>query len=318
MSFLTDFFNNFKNRFTHKNTLPPPGSIKVNTFSDVQEEEENFVNSAIDELPSALSVHTNIAAKQSMEMSFLLDMAYIAATADDGFYLPRPYKIHHSGKDAKFYEEKYNADVAFTDEYFKTTIETNNKLDAHSKPRMKLLEEIRTIYPDFFHDMNEKIPEEDYTFYRKNKAQLKKCLSASEVAYSDKKFSKDLLLTYRDNLAKLIDSLDFSKACRIEDSFVIDEFNIFFQKLSELSPEEQLEFSNRQITIKEGETMSTLDFALKLQHDRESRIEKYSTIESLYNKLENQSKLKLNIREINDENTNHIRPYDLVNDDEIR
>lgn len=318
MSFLTDFFSNIRNKFTNKNTLPPPGSIKINAFSGVQEEEEALVFNSINDLPTPSSIHTNIAAKQSMELSFLLDMAYVAATADNAFYLPHPYKVHHSGKNAKIFEEKFKADVAFTDEYFKTTVETSNKLDAHSKPRMKLLDEIRTVYPTFLHDMDEKIPEEDFKFYRKNKAQLKKYISASETAYSDEKYSQDILLTYRDNLAKLIDSLDFSKACRIEDSFVIDEFNTFFKKLSELTPEEQLEFSNREITIKEEETMSVLDFALKLQHDREARIDKYSTIENLYSKLENQSKLKLNIREIQDENTNHIHPQDLINDDEIR
>lgn len=320
MGFLTNFFSNIKNKFTNKKNLPAPGAININVFSDAQKEEDELVNSFVNASPTPHSIHTNIATKQSMELSYLLDMAYVAATADDSFYLPHPYIVHHSGKNAQMYEEIYNKNLEFTNEYFQKNIETSRKLDMHSKPRFSLLDDIRTVYPDFFHSMDKKISQDDYVLYRKNKTELRKCLSCSSVSYSEEKLSEEVLLSYKDNLAKLIDSLDFSRACQIEDTFVLSELEMFFQKLSELSVEEQRDFASKEITIKEGQTVNILDFVSKMQNERISRLEKYSTIENLYNKLENQSKLKLKIKEVNNENTEHIHTQELHNnyDDEIR
>lgn len=318
MGFLTNFFDNIKNKFTNKKTLPAPGTINV--FSEVQKEEDELINTLTDATPTPNSIHRNISTKQSMELSYLFDMAYVAATADNSFYLPHPYIVHHSGKYSQMYEERYNKNIEFTNNYFQKNIETSRKLDIHSKPRMTLIDNIRNVYPDFFHNMDKKISQDDYVLYRKNKTELRKCLSCSSVSYSEGKLSEEVLLSYKDNLAKLIDSLDFSRACQIEDTFVLSELEMFFQKLSELSVEEQRNFASKEITVKEGQTINILDFASKIQNERLSRLEKYSTIENLYNKLENQSKLKLKIKEVNDENTEHIHTQELSNyyDDEIR
>lgn len=323
MGFLNDFINNIKNKFAPQKTLPEPYNNKINVFSDVQQQEDLFLEHFEDlyESQNSTSIHSNIATRQSAEFSFLLDMAYVAATADYAFYIPHPYKVHHYGKDAQKFQEKYAADLAFFDEYLKKTIKVSKKLDTHSKSRLELVDEIKKVYPDFCMHMDEKISPEDYAFYRQNKVKLKKAVSAKNP-YSDEISLEDQLLEYQDNLAQTIDTIDFSRACEIEDRFVLSELNTFFEKYDELSPEEQAEISKKRITIKTNgknkNKIRVLNFAHQLKDEREARIEKYHTIEELYSKLENQSKLRLNIKSVLGEDVKHIDPQDLSSEDDAR
>ena len=70
-------------------------------------------------------------------------MAYVAATADNSFYLPKPYKISHAGKNRKIFEEKFNSDIVFTSEYYKKNIKVSKKLDNYVKPRKEFFEGIQ-------------------------------------------------------------------------------------------------------------------------------------------------------------------------------
>ncbi len=316
MNFLNNLFNNIKNKFNRKKELPASIPVKNAVPSVAQEEDKFFEHSEnIYETPSLFSIHSNIVINQSRELSLLLDMAYVAATADNSFYLPRPYKIYTQRTNK--YEDKYNADISFVDEYLKKHIKVSKKLDTHSQSRQELYDKIKTIYPDFCHDMDEKISPEDYEFYKKNKIQLKKCL-AQKNEYSNEISSHDQLLQYQDNLAKLIDTLDFSKACKIEDSFVLSELKIFFEKYSELSPEEQTNFSRQKIKMKNGNKISVLSFAEKLKKEREERIEQYSKIEDLYTKLGKQSSIRLTIKPLQDEEMGYIPPKTLHSEDDSR
>lgn len=323
MSFLSDFFNNIKNKLTNKKTLPEPQSIRINTFDSVDQMEVDAIEGpkSIYENPTPFAIHSNVTSKQSSELIYLLDMAYVAATADNSFYLPHPYKIHHSGKSAQKYEEQFIADTKFSDEYLKRTVKLSKKLDVHSKSRLDLYDSIRTIYPDFCINMQKKISPEDYAFYRQNKTSLKKCLS-SRNTYSDEIPLQEQLLEYQDNLAKLVDSLDFSKACKIEDSFVVAELNTFLEKFASLPLEEQSEFAKKKITIKQFDgkknKISVLTFAHQLKEEREARIEKYHSIEELYTKLNNQPNLKLTIAPLKDANVENINPKDLKTEDDAR
>lgn len=316
MSTFNNFFNSIKNTVTHKKNVPINSNITINTSSESQEESANML-SQINDVPTPSSIHTNVTSKQSIELSFLFDMAYVAATADNLFYLPHPYKIHRSGKNAQKYADKYDSDLSYTDTYFKNELEAYKKLALHSESRMNLFNEIRKIYPSFCHNIEEKISEEDFEFYQKNKTNLKRCLYCSNP-YSYEKSSEDVLFEYRDKLSKVIDTLDFSRACKIEDSFVLSELNIFLKKLSELSPEQQQEFSSKEIKLRNNETINSLDFVAKLQSERIDRIEKYSVIENLYNKIQKQSYLRLSLRRKKDKNVNLVNPKDLYTDNEIR
>jgi hypothetical protein len=281
--------DNFKSVFNNKNKkeFHEPSNISSSEFYN----QTVHIPESIYENPTPSSIAHNITSKQTFALSYLLDMAYVAATADNSFYLPKPYKVAHAGKFAKIFEEKFNSDIAFTNEYYKKNIKVSRKLDNYIKPRKELFEIIQTVYPGFCHNMENKISHKDYEFYRKNKTSLKKCLHYKET-YSDTVSSKDVLLGYQDNLANIIDTLDFSKACKIEDSFVASELITFFDKFSELSDEDKKTIMKHKIKLNNG-TIKTLDFAKKLLDERNNRIAKYSSIENLYKKIDEKTHIQL-------------------------
>lgn len=266
-----------------------------NVFSSDFYNQEVRIPDSIYDQPTPSSIAHNITAKQTFALSYLLDMAYVAATADNSFYLPKPYKTVHYGKDAQAYNEKLNADIAFTQEYFKKNIKVSKKIDSYVELRKKAYDFIREIYPDFCHNMEEKISHEDFEFYRKNKITLRRCLHSNET-YSDSISSKDVLLGYQDKLAQTIDTLDFSKACKIEDSFVISELNTFFDRFSKLSEEEKKSFMKHKIKLNNNSTTRIIPFAQKLLDERNNRIEQYSSIEDLYKKMDEKTHIKLTRR----------------------
>lgn len=281
--------DNFKSVFNNKNKkeFHEPSNISSSEFYN----QTVHIPESIYENPTPSSIAHNITSKQTFALSYLLDMAYVAATADNSFYLPKPYKVAHAGKFAKIFEEKFNSDIAFTNEYYKKNIKVSRKLDNYIKPRKELFEIIQSIYPDFCHNMEGKISTQDYEFYRKNKISLKKCLHCKDT-YSDTVSSKDILLGYQDKLANVIDTLDFSKACKIEDTFVTSELLIFFDKFSELSDEDKRAIMKHKIKLN-NVSIKTLDLAKKLLDERNDRIVKYSSIENLYKKIDEKKHIKL-------------------------
>ncbi len=304
MSFLSDFFSSIKNKLTNKKTLSEP--VKINTFSAIDQLEQEALEQpkSIYESPTPFAIHSNIASKQTSELIYLFDMAYVAATADNSFYLPHPYKIHHSGKNAQKFEEQFHADTEFSNEYLKKNVKLSKKLDVHSKSRLDLYDSIREVYPDFCRNMNQKISPEDLEFYKQNKSKFKKCLSSRD-SYSDEIPLQEQLLEYQDNLAKLIDSSDFSKACKIEDTFVLSELNIFLEKYASLPLQEQSEFAKKKITIKQFDgkknKIGVLTFAHQLKEERENRVG-----------------LKQDITSSQNTNAKHINPKELQSENDAR
>lgn len=308
--------DNFKNILNHnKKPIAEPKNISSSEFYNPSV----IIPKSIYEEPTYNSIFHNITSKQTYALSYLLDMAYVARTADNLFYLPKPYKIAHAGKSAKIFEEKFNSDVAFTSEYFKNSIKSSKKLDFYVDPRKELYGLIQTVYPGFCHKMEEKISPEDYEFYKKNKVNLKKCLSWHEN-YSATLLSKDVLLSYQDNLAKLIDTLDFSKACKIEDTFVISEINVFLDEFSKLSQEEKEGFAKHKIKLpsnsKNKKSIRALDFIQEIFNERVDRINQYSSIEELYTKLNSKKQINLVVNDTQEEIDN--KKVNSTPDDNIR
>ena len=118
-------FDNFKSVFNNKNKQISSEPIDVSS-SEFYNPTFNIPKSIYEE-PTPNSIAHNITAKQTFALSFLLDMAYVAATADNSFYLPKPYKISHAGKNRKIFEEKFNSDIVFTSEYYKKNIKVSKK-----------------------------------------------------------------------------------------------------------------------------------------------------------------------------------------------
>lgn len=290
-------FDNFKNVFNKNKPVTSEPNISSSEFYS----QNVHLPKSIYEEPTPSGIAHNIVSKQTFALSFLFDMAYVAATADNSFYLPKPYKISHSGNSRKVFEEKFKSDIAFTNEYYKKNIKVSKKLDNYVNPRKELFEIMRTVYPDFCHNMEQKVPREDYEFYRKNKINLKKCLHCQD-SYSDTVSSKDILLGYQDDLAHLIDTLDFSKACKIEDTFVASEIITFFNKFSNLSNEDKESIIKHKIKLNNS-SIKPLEFAKKLLDERNDRIVKYSSIEDLYTKMDKKTHIKLTLNTPQEENS---------------
>lgn len=287
-------FSNIANIFKRKPEELPAPAIPTNRAAENANTEYESSLAYVLEPESPSHIASVISSKQTYLIAHLYDMGFVAATIDDSFYLPRPYKTVHFGKQAQFYEQKYKEDNEVSEKYFPKNIAVSKRLSSRVDSRMELYSKIREIYPGFCKDMDKKVPPEDYELYKTNKANLKKCIS-KKAQYSDQQSLKDLLFNYQDNASKLIDSLDFSKACKIEDSFVFSELETFFAKLSELPKEERTKFSKPKIQVNDQYSPTLLEFAQKLQKERKFRIEKYSAIENLYTKLSKQSHLKLTI-----------------------
>lgn len=250
-------------------------------------------------------VRSDINVKQIYILANLFDMAYIAATAEDSFVLPQPIKFAHINRNSKRLEEsneKYHNDMEFTNRQFRKNLKACQKLHDRTESRDVLFEMIRKIYPDFALNYDKKISPEDLEVYLNNKKNLKRYIGVhKEIVYSEKASSEELLSNYCDSISSLIDTKEFSKACQIEDTFMLHELDIFFEKFAQLSDEEKQAFSSTKIKTSKGNNIGALKLATLLRNNRISRLEKYAQIESLYKKMDSHPFIKLDIDEKDDE-----------------
>lgn len=260
-----------------------PQSIKLEDLEVAQYMKE--------QTPSAL--HSSISTKQSYILAHLFDMAYVASTADNGIYLPRPFKSAHGPALAQKYEDLYKKNVKTSDKNYDTNKKVNKLLTVHIDARMQLFERIKLVYPEFCSQFQEKVAPEDYEAYTSSKRSLKKVLFR-ETTFNGNSDLEETLENTRNDISKVIDSKEFSKACQIEDSFVLSELGIFFDKFAELPPEKQAEFRKQKIQkSKNSKKVDIIDFANKLRDEKVKRLQQYETIQGLYQKLENHPYINL-------------------------
>lgn len=283
--------NFFTKLFNHKDE---PIDSTIQSFSVTENVTPNVISSPLqlevievdtlekeEETPS--SIHTTLSMKQSYLLNHLFDMAYVAATADDAFYSPRPYKVAHHAAVAKKFDDKYNEDVSTCNENFERNKIALEKLSNYVTPRLQLFDKIKEIYPNFCLNYDKKMSPEDLKVYVENRKSLKKTIFVTNV-YSDTVSSKEVLLDCKNKLSNVIDSEGFAKACHIEDNFVLSELDVFFDKLGKLPEEERTKFTNSTITSGEN-TVPILDYINRVKQERLSRIGQYSSIEQLYSKI---------------------------------
>lgn len=247
----------------------------------------------IDQLPprsnegiSPTSIHSSISTKQSYLLGHLFDMAYVASTADNSLYLPRPFKAAHNYATAKKYDDLYKKNVEIVDKNFDANKKVNKLLTVHIDERMQFFERVKQVYPGFCADFQSKVTPEDYECYIANKKAFKKVLFKNATFNGDTDL-EETLLNARDSIAKVIDSKEFSKACQIEDSFVLSELGVFLDKFAELPPEKQAEFRIQKIQkSKNSKKVDIIDFTTKLMDEKVKKLAQYETIQNLYKKLE--------------------------------
>lgn len=137
------------------------------------------------------------------------------------------YALGKIGSDLESYIDPMRIALKFDNENEEKVVEYAENLEdtvSFMQNQDELFERIRSIYPEFALNMQEKVGEEKWEIYsrvvEKTGVLLKELNSEKNVGNLNK-------LEREDNISELIDSIDFSKACRIEDEFMIQEFEKF-------------------------------------------------------------------------------------------
>ena len=181
-------------------------------------------------------------------------------------------------------EKRYQENRLFTVNNFEKNITAYNKLSSRYTSRYELFSKIREVYPEFGQNMNKKISSDDFQLYSQVLRNFKK-VTSSIMEYTDTLPASDVLLNQQDKIAEVVDSIDFTRACEIEDKFMISELDTFFKNLSSMPPEVKHGFQKHNILMPDGKKSSYLELAQKVKNDRLKRIEKYGKIYKIYNKL---------------------------------
>ena len=110
-------------------------------------------------------------------------------------------------------------------------IEDYNKNIQNDKSFMENQEEfytrLRSIYPDFSLNMDEKVSPEDWEFYEKITKQTAELLRDLSIGGAKRDLTLVSEIEEQDTISEFIDSRDFAKACKIEDSFMMQEYEYF-------------------------------------------------------------------------------------------
>lgn len=247
---------------------------------------------------SITNIKSNIAMLQSHLLS-MHDMAFVASLSDNSIVLPAPIKYAKPGLHADIAEKRYQEDRVFTAENFAKNVKANNKLSSRYETRSQLFTKIREVYPEFCKNMDKKVSPEDYQLYLHVLKEFKK-VTLNTLEYTDTMSASEALLNRKDKIAEVIDSIDFTKACEIEDNFMISELDTFFRNLSTMSPEVKHSFQKHNISMPDGKKASYFELAQKAKNDRIKRIEKYSKIYTIYNKLKKYPYIKFEKTESDD------------------
>lgn len=242
------------------------------------------------------TIKSNILLKQNNLIFQYHDMTFVAAHSDYSFVLPAPYKSYTGQKNAEEREERYQEDKLFTNIIFKKNITTSKKLDAKEKSRSELFAEIRKIYPSFGLNIKEKISNEDYELLNSVRKAFRHVFTLDNQGYNSEISQKERLLALQDKLSEVIDSESFSKACNIEDKFMINEINEFFKLYNRSSLEQQRAMKCSSLHTHDGIKISPIDLLRKIKTDRIDRTHKYEQISSLYTKLGTSNKIKIKLK----------------------
>lgn len=103
----------------------------------------------------------------------------------------------------------------------------------------ELFSRIRSIYPDFALHMADKVSAEDWRFYTQTMQKTGKLIRDLTVGSTE----RDLTMIPEDDeqeiISEFIDSRDFARACKIEDTFMTQEFEEFKKVAQEWGYEDE-------------------------------------------------------------------------------
>ncbi len=242
--------------------------------------------------PNIISIAGNISNKQHLLINRYFDMGFVMATADSSVVVHAPIIYRNDSRSQIERDNDYEQDRESFEQNFEKNIKLSKKLDKRIDALEKMFSKIREVYPSFGKDMESKIPSEDYNLYISQQMKFKKSLTVHAEYSDERKRISDKLLERKDKISEAIDSEDATKACRIEDTFLISELEKYFEILRTLPPEEQ-KSQNERIVPFENSKIGARELAMHVLQDRKQRVEKYDEILKLFSKLNNKKCVRL-------------------------
>lgn len=227
------------------------------------------------------------------------DMGYVADEADESLIAPAfVKKPKSSDMTREEYEELAKGYHEYSLESLRKAAIVDKKIQKHVDSMEAFFEEVRKIYPDFCQSMEENVSKDDYSHYMKYREKLRKVATETlpGAIYTS---PQEAVLEQEDKISGVIDSQGFTRACKVEDEFVLSELDAYLAKVTELSPEERKKIDSRIIETENGEGLSVTQFAERMKHKREERIALSDEFLQLYEKKK-LIKFELNPVELNE------------------
>lgn len=243
------------------------------------------------------TIRSNIITKQSYLINHFHDMTFVASCADYAFVLAAPFKTYTSSKKAEEREKNFQEDKAFTANLFKKNILISKSLDAKEKSRREFFEAVRIVYPSFGMDIEKKISPKDYELLHSVRKKFKQIFSTGASSYDTNIRQNEKLLFLQDKLSEIIDSESFAKACNIEDTFMINEINKFFELLPNQDSKIKQSLGHKTLKTHDGKKISPINLAHSIRNSRIKRVQIYNQILSLYQKLGNGKEIKILLKQ---------------------
>lgn len=255
------------------------GLSHSNTFDSVFKQIEH--NNEI-KTPNQLNINIRLLQESIIRMH---DLGYIAQTADSSIVLPVPIMVF-GNKTPQETIDSFEKDKEFTQNSYPKNLETNNRLERKSGQMSGLALSISTLYPSFCKDMKEKISASDYELYSSQVKKFKASIR-NMFTYSPKVSAKDTLLEKQDEIAEVTDTLEFSKACKIDDLFMISELSHFIELVNALPEDKKKPYTYPTILSIDGrQRLSSFELANSIINERKGHVSKIDDIIALYQKLQ--------------------------------
>lgn len=285
MGFLNNIFNKLKkDEYSEFDESFETSSIpKIVNHSPKPVTPTTIHNPYVYDSPTYSGIRNNMSIHQTSLLLHYHDLAYVASTASDSIVIAAPVKQVHTGKKAEEYNKIFDENAEFVKSNFSKNIKLSKKIDYHLYTRCQLFNNLREIYPDFGQNMKDKISPEDYELYHSNMAKLKQAL-LTDVHDEPFKLVSESLAKAQSKIAEITETFDFSRACEIEDRFIIAEIDRFFGQFPQASQEKQSLARKATIKLDNGNKISTIDLANKVRDERIARLRKYSEISKLQEK----------------------------------
>ncbi len=234
--------------------------------------------------PNVISIGGNISNKQHLLINRFFDMGFVMATADSSIVLHAPIVYFNDPRSQMERDNDYEQDKDVFKKNFEKNIRLSKKLDKRVDALEKMFSKIREVYPSFGKDIETKISPEDYNLYMSQQTKFKKSLVARTGYFEEAKRISDKLLERKDRISEVIDSEDATRACRIEDTFLISELEKYFEILKTLPKEEQKSQTEKAISVESGK-VSAYELATQVLQERKQRVAKYDEVLKLFRKL---------------------------------